>query len=83
MLVLVSLTGDRQHPHHSSSYRVHDPHGGGPRQDAPEGLRAGGRREHGHQGHAGELHRHAKVQRHEEHEEGAGLPADFLLNTIS
>lgn len=68
---VVSLTGHGQHPHHCPPHRVDDPHGGGSRQDAPEGLRAGGRRQHGHQGDAGELHRHAEVQRHEEHEEGA------------
>lgn len=70
LIHLCPPTGHGQHSHHGAPHRVHDPHGRGPRQDAPEGLRAGGRRQHGHQGDAGELHRHAEVQRHEEHEEG-------------
>lgn len=64
------MAGHRKYPDHRASHRVHDPHGRGSRSHAPAGLRAGGRREHGHQSHAGELHRHTEVQRDEEHAEG-------------
>jgi len=73
LIIFVAPTGYRQHPHHGPSHRVHDPHGGGSRQDTPEGLRPGGRCQHGHPSDAGELHRHTEVQRHEEHEEGLWL----------
>lgn len=55
-IALAPPAGHRQHPHHSAPHRVDDPHGGGSRQDTPEGLRPGGRRQHGHQGDAGEFH---------------------------
>lgn len=76
------VAGHRQHPHHGPSYRVHDPNGRGSRQNAPEGLRCGGRCEHGYPCDARELYRHAEVQRHEEHEEGVYWTGHGLIMHI-
>ena len=65
--------GNWLYSHHSPSHRVHDPHGRGTRQDASQRVCCRGWCQHGYQGHAGKLHRHAEILCHEEHAKGKQL----------